>query len=417
MQLQLESMNIQAVKFGERSEITGRTLYLNRGDLLTKIHDEQLINMDIQIAEPGESCRISHVGDVIEPRVKAGDPDSTFPGSAGKLVRAGDGVTRCLKGVTVMETYQMPVPQYSLVDMKGNGAQYTVFSKTYNIVLTAYPAEETDKYQYAAALKKASLALARYLAELSLNIPADEINIYELKEKPGCDLPRVVYIHQLFSHKHNVEPLLYGDDCFGILPTLVHPNEILDGAIINRNYEQLSNGEATYTMQNHPVILDLYARDGADLDFAGVILLNSSSELVDKRRSAMMAATQAKYYLKADLAIISKEGGGHPQLDMAFCCDYLAEYGIKTVMLITELMTTGNGGANESIIFNTPNADAIVSTGSFENIELDEVERVIGGDVLPGVNGPLNGRIVFPNRYIRGALSQIGDSWVRAVEY
>ena len=230
-------------------------------------------------------------------------------------------------------------------------------------------------------------------------------------------MPRVAYVSTIFSHKRNCEPLLYGNNCYGLLPTIVHPNELLDGAMINRNYEQMSNGETTYSIQNHAIIRELYARDGVDIDFVGVILENSSSNSVDKKRSALMTATLAKYFLNADLAILSKEGGGHPQLDMALCCDEMAKYGIKSAFIIVELMATDNSGDMESILFNTPNADVIISGGKYETLEFPKMDKIIGGEHVSCFKGDLTGPFKLPNRYIRGSLSQIGGSKVMSISY
>lgn len=417
MQLQLEYINIIKIEFAAETRVEDGVLYINREQILEKFQDSRLKDVDIQITLPGESCRITHVGDVIEPRVKVDNCDATFPGTIGFLQKAGNGVTRVLRGVAIMECYQLDLPQGSFVDMSGPGADYSEFSKTKNIVVSALPVETVDRLEYTDALKELVLSLSRYFAELTIDLPADEMEQFEMVEKePGCALPRVAYLHVLFSHKRNCEPLLYGNDCHGILPTIVHPNEILDGALVNRNYEQMSNSEPTYNIQNHALIKELYARDGVDIDFVGVILVNSYSNNQDKIRSALMASTLAKYSLHADLAVITKEGGGHPQLDIAFCCDELAKYGIGSVLIITELMAITDS-VQESIIFNTPNANTIVSSGKYEEIDLPAVDRVIGGDRFLNIEKSLVGPITLPNRHIRGSLGQIGGSMVTSIIY
>lgn len=55
-------------------------------------------------------------------------------------------------------------------------------------------------------------------------------------------------------------------------PTLVHPNEILDGALIGDILSCASAKLITYDMQNSPVIKQLYKEHGKTINFAGVIL-------------------------------------------------------------------------------------------------------------------------------------------------
>ncbi len=83
------------------------------------------------------------------------------------------------------------------------------------------------------------------------------------------DLPRIAYIFPMHSHQHPTqqkETVFYGSNIQGFMPTIVHPNEILDGALM------FSYSAFTWFAQNHPVIHELYRRHGRDLWFAGVVL-------------------------------------------------------------------------------------------------------------------------------------------------
>lgn len=419
MRLQKEFVDIKDVIFDTRTFIKDGTLFINKEELLEKIIDPRFARVEIHLAFPGGKKRISRVGDIIQPMVKTEDEEMTFPGSLGKLVRAGNGKTRILRGVTVLETYEMDAPGEAFLDMSGPGAVYTMFSKTINVVIRAIPADGVDKYNYVEALKKASLTAAKYLASAAGDCSPNEVREYKLKDSTtnasGALLPKVVYIYQIFSHKQLVEPLFYGNNCKGMLPIIVHPNEILDGALVNRNYEQLNNGDVTHIIQNHPVIEELYRRDGKDLNFAGVIMTNAPAAMVDKERSTMLAAGLAKYILKADAAIITKEGGGHPQVDMSLHCEKCEELGIKTVMILTEFMTTG-GSSEESLLFNSPKANAIVSAGCLETVDYPEME-VIGEQKISNFAAPLNSAFKAYNRDVRGSLSQLGESWMTSFEY
>ena len=145
---------------------------------------------------------------------------------------------------------------------------------------------------------------------------ADHLETYDLPPLPTLDagvkgLPRIAYIYQLQSQADLCEPFVYGDNARKLLATLLHPNELMDGAIVSGNYEMppcFKN--VTYTHQNNPVIHALYDRHGRDLCFVGVIVMNEHSTLHEKERSAIMAAKLAKDILGADGVIITKEGGG-----------------------------------------------------------------------------------------------------------
>ena len=60
---------------------------------------------------------------------------------------------------------------------------------------------------------------------------------YELQPVDAA-LPRVVYIDQLHQQGLMAQTFLYGKHVQGIEPTLLHPNEMLDGALVNGNYRQ-----------------------------------------------------------------------------------------------------------------------------------------------------------------------------------
>ena len=61
--------------------------------------------------------------------------------------------------------------------------------------------------------------------------------------------------------------ILYGADTDGMLPTVLHPNEWFDGALLP-SYHCSLGGAETYFYQNHPVILDTVpAPSGGRIEF------------------------------------------------------------------------------------------------------------------------------------------------------
>jgi sarcosine reductase len=113
------------------------------------------------------------------------------------------------------------------------------------------------------------------------------------------------------------EPIFYGDNVSKLLPTIVHPNEILDGGLVRGYYCQ---GVETYSIQNHPMIRELYKRHGKELYFVGVVVTAAQFTEPDRERSAVTAAKLVKEVLGADGAVLTKIGGGAPHIDLAQTC-------------------------------------------------------------------------------------------------
>ena len=95
---------------------------------------------------------------------------------------------------------------------------------------------------------------------------------------------------------------------------MVHPNEILDGAIV-RGF--MGRHATTYAIQNHPVVRALYAQHAHTLWFGGVVLTVAQATEPERVRSACLAAGLVAHVLGADGALFTKIGGGAPHVDMA----------------------------------------------------------------------------------------------------
>ena len=173
----------------------------------------------------------------------------------------------------------------------------------------------------------------------------------------------------------------------------------------------------TYGIVNHPVILDLYERHGKELNFVGVVIAPEPPSLTDKNRTAMMSASLLKDVLCAEGVIISKEGGGHTDVDIMKNCEECEKLGIKTVLIDNEWL--GPDGMNElPLICISPAANAMVSVGTFEEmIELPAMERVIGGDRMPEVPGNPKERLTISISLVPSAISQLGFTYVTTEEW
>lgn len=388
MKLEMGQFFIKEVTFGEKTQYSKGLLTINKEEAIAFVmEDEHITECDIQIAKPGDSTRIVPVKEAIEPRAKVGSGAVAFPGVTGELSQAGTGRTNALKGCSVLA-----VGKHwgsfgdGLIDMSGEGANYTYFSKTINICLVADTDEEFERHTQQKknrALRWGAHRLAEYLAKAVEETEADQVEKFELESitKRSSDvnaLPSVVYIMQPQSQMEEAgyNDLIYGWDMNRYLPTLMHPNEVMDGAMIGGSYMCCSSKFSTYDFQNNPTILRLYKEHGKTLNFLGVIMSNLNVSLEQKERSIQFSAKLAQM-LGADGAIIAEEGYGNPDADFIGTIVALEDLGIKTVGMTNEC--TGRDGKSQPLVTLDEKADAIVSCGNVSQlVELPAMETVIG---------------------------------------
>jgi len=431
MRLQLDIVNINDVQFADETTIIDRVLYINRQELQTFLkEDKRLRQVDIELAHPGEKCRIIQITDVVEPRAKKnGGVD--FPGALGRQGMVGQGNTCVLRGTSVVLSEYCRVgdppmlpgtPHHgALIDMSGPGADLSIYGKTQNIVIVPWPAKGVSLHDYRIALKIAGLKTAVYLAKAGGNLKPDEIEIFDLPplskiSKGFEDLPRVAYIFQFISGQFESipgYPILYGCSAERIAPTILHPNEILDGAMVT---PYLTMDIEVFGLQNHPIIRELYRRHGNDLCFMGVVIMVAHGSLQENERAATMAANLVKWVLGADGVILTKCGGGIPEVAMALTAQRCEGLGVKTSIALAHYPTVLSG-ADSTVLFSAPEIDAIVSLGTpYTPITLPPVERVIGETMDSSEGPPANGEIDTTLNTIRGVLNQIGNSRFTAVQ-
>jgi glycine reductase len=417
MRLEMGLFHINNVAFGPQTVIEDHALFIDRQELISVLTQEPLFDgIEIEIAHPGESCRIIHVLDVLEPRYRLNGPN--FPGALDGVGLVGAGQTRVLKNMCVVETSEDQARGRNIIDMSGPATDYSPFGATGNVVLVPHRAKGADKDEYRLAVKKAGLRAAVYLAAAAKEIVPDETEIYELPpvacNRGPKDLPRIAYIFPIHSQQHPThqkETVFYGSNIQGFLPTIVHPNEILDGALM------FSYSAFTYFAQNHPVIQELYRRHQRDLWFAGVAATVAPVTITEKQRNAGLAARLAAEVLGADGVIATKIGGGAVDTDLMMIYERCEEMGVKTALIIMERYP------DTGITFVPDNVDALVTPGlTRDAITLPPVERIIGGNTLsldntnpdntnPGIPPiPANRELRLWVGDIAGAISQVGAS-------
>ena len=431
MRLELDIVNIKDVEFADKTTVSDRTLHINRGELQELLQeDTRLSQVDIELVHPGDKCRILHVCDVVEPRAKTRGSGEDFPGALGKPGTVGEGSNCVLRGAAVVTSDHSDRgelsrdPNGDIIDMSGLAAEISIYGKTHNVVLLPYPANGVSPEDYRIALKVAGLKTAVYLAKAGQDLKPDEVEVYDLPPlteiAKGLEgLPKVAYIFQVLSTQYQPilgDPVLYGSNIGEIVPTILHPNEVLDGAVL-RDYRAM--GIETYVIQNHPIIKELYRRHGKNICFVGVIITLGYNNEPEYGRAATMVANLAKRVLGADGVVLTKSGGGVPEVAMARAAQRCEELGVKTALAMCHFAVDVSDASFEgTMIFNFPEVNAIVSMGSpLEMITLPPMERIIGRPVDLPEGLPVSGEIKRPLLWIKGTVGQLGNLKQIAARY
>jgi glycine reductase complex component B subunit alpha and beta len=262
-----------------------------------------------------------------------------------------------------------------------------------------------------AALRRGSLALAARLAEAALGADPDE-----MVEQPGLGdgdedggaprLPRIGAVTNLQTQGTFKDVFVYGRSFAGSFPFLIDANELDDGAVVSGQFGHPSLKNPTWVHQNNPVVAALRARHGTDLRFAGAILC---PEPVDQAGKVLISAAAARVAALAgwDGAVVTKEGGGNADADMALKMDELEALGITAVGLFAEM--AGADGTGQSLVVPPERATGMVSTGNYDQrLTLPAMERSLGGDTVALVGRPATEELELPAAVVYGSLSPLG---------
>jgi len=263
----------------------------------------------------------------------------------------------------------------------------------HNVILELVLRDELPDEECDRAVHRAELRVAEYVARtVAAERSAAEVEDFELTAVTPS-LPRVVYIAQITSQGPFAGTFYYGGYLDRLLPTIVHPNEFLDGALVDGNVAGPNIRIPTIVQQNNPLVTGLYREHGTSLCFAGVILLRGHYYgLEDKHRVAQQASKLARW-LNADGAILSWENAGNGLMETMLTLQACDLAGIRTVLLTFE--HGGAQGDDAPLQFYVPQAVAMVSSGSMdEPVVLPEVDRVFGGGDTIRLNPQMGGERV-----------------------
>jgi glycine reductase len=389
MHLELGSFPVRECRFGSRTRYADGTLEIDRDAVVAAVRQDPLVaSVSLDIARPGESVRVWPVRDVVEPRVKVNGPGVVYPGWFGRSIETvGRGRTHRLAGLGVPEVSSVNwhdaggdfVDQY--IDMSGPWAEMIPQSRLINVCCVVEPEPALAIHTKNEVVHRATLTVADQLAAVVRDLAPPQLEVFELGDASET-LPGVVYIQcvhspQAMSHSEHT----FCTGTYGLTrltpPWLLHPNEILDGALSGPYRTMFAT---SWTVVNNPILLDLYRRHGRTLRFLGVIVFRT--EWTTQQEKDLMAEQAAKLarMLGAQGALVTWDAGGNEFIEVVHTVRACERLGIKTVFLTSE--DNPEGGA-PSMLEPVAEADAIVTTGFFNASLLDlglmpPVERVIG---------------------------------------
>ncbi len=397
--LDLGTFRVNAAAFGSQPGWREGTLVVDPGRVRASVlEDPRIRAVSLDLVEPGEAVRIIHVRDIIEPRIKVAGAGHVYPGICNHPPdTVGSGETLRFSGFGVLIASEalphirraVSAATDSLIDMTGPGA-VTIYSTLRHLVLTIETEPALELTEWNDALRGAGHRVAHDLAELLRGQTPSERQRFALASIDHA-LPRVVHVHTLnASMVPGIGTGIYGYTQHA-LPILLHPNEILDGAIAGDAVVTYP-GKCTWLHVNNPVLMSLYARHGMDIDWVGSIISRTRwGSLREKQLSAHQTVKLARM-LNAQGALVTWNHGGNDLVEVMLTIQGLERAGIATVFLTLESdikvvrMTAAlaeTGSDEPPLLFSVPEADAIVSTGTLAPSEpLPFMARVVGGKEL-----------------------------------
>ncbi len=161
MKLEIGRVNIKDIQFGDKTFVKDGVLTVDKTGLIASLkEDERIKDIQLDIAKPGEKVRIIPVKDVIEPRVKVSGTGEGFPGVTTKPSQCGEGRTNVLYNAAVVTVGDIVGFQEGVIDMWGEGAKWTPFSKTLNITVDIQVVEDLDTHTHEETVRLAGLRAA-----------------------------------------------------------------------------------------------------------------------------------------------------------------------------------------------------------------------------------------------------------------
>jgi glycine reductase len=397
---------VEDVDLGDTTAFDGGRLTVSADEARAVLADPALADTRVTWASPGQSVRIVKLLDAVEPRTKGPGGGGIFPGFVGPALPQGRGQTHVLRGAAVVAAGFLPRAQEAVVDMSGPASAMSPLGGTHNLVVEFTPAADAAWDDVDRAVRRGLLALAARLAEAALEVEPDHVEELPPIDAGADDLPRVAAVTNLQTQGSFKDVFVYGRSFGNGLPTILDPGDFDDGAIVSGQFGHPALKNPTFMHQNHPVVAALRARHGRDLHFGGVVIC---PEPVEAAQKALIAAHAARVCAAAgfDGAVVTKEGGGNADADVALKMDALEDAGVTAVGLFAEM--AGVDGTGPPVVVAPERAIAMVSTGNYdERLTLPEVERALGGEQVALLEVAATAELELPVAVMYCALSPLG---------
>lgn len=387
MHLELRTFPVHEVRFSHQTRWQDGVLDLDRNGLLQVVmSDARIVSADIEVAKPGDSTRITTVNDVIEPRTKVDGPGSTYPGVAGRPVTTvGEGTTNRLDGVSVVEVAEVRAHDgvtgnaWPFIDTSGPMADLSPYGGLNHVCLVMKVDSGLSTADQNDATQRAALQVADTIASATVGLEPPLREVFDTSG-PAPSLPKIAYIGCFNSPEHYSNSLnARGNAIYGLTrltpPWLLHPNELIDGAIC---------GKSSWMLVNNPVVTGLSRRHGRDLDFVGCIAIRTRWGSQAEKDTTSLQAAKMVDMLGADGVVVTWDSGGNDFMEVIRTVQACEKRGVRTVLLTYE-ESPDTGGP--PLLEPLSEADAIVTTGYgadylYEDPSLPAVEHVIGNQEL-----------------------------------
>ncbi len=401
MRLEVADFPVRCVELGPRAAYADGQLVVDAEAIRRVVlRDGRIADVHLETAHPGESVRVLRVLDAIEPLHKPGSVVAAFPGFNGPPHTVGNGRTHRLDGLAVVEVAEFPFPasgvqafEEGIIEMTGPGAAYSGCADRACLLLQFTPGAVSTNEEYDDAVRRASVRVADALAATTVGLEPARLLTFDL-ERRVADLPRVVWVHQIRAQGPMVQTFLYGYELSGVVPTILHPNELLDGVLVSGNYKT-GTKTPTYMHTRHPSLVTLSERHGRDLDFVGVIVARGHHETEFLKQRSAHAVAKLAGMLRADAALCTYEATGNTHIDFMLTVQALERAGVATAAVVHEY--GGPDGSDPSLVDFVPEAVALTSSGGIDRrLRLPRVERVIGGERLAHRGEPAREQLDLP---------------------
>ena len=412
--LPIATFAIAEVVEGTRTGRDGATLVVDVPQLAVGAGSDALAEVTVEVVRPDDPVRIANVLDVVLPDVRADDPDGTFPGvlDHGREEWFPRGPIHRLEGVVVLSVCDWRaagVPEAaelldSFVDMAGPGADRNPWAGDVAVVVRCVPAPRVPIADADAAVRRASLVVARALASTPVGESPDRLDVWRHPStvEADPDLPAIAAVLQIASEGPLVDTFRLGRAMGTFAATVADPREPLAGAIVNGAYDWPAVRNVTAVYQRSALLRELLAGHGERFRMAGLVLAPGYLDGADEKQRAASETAELLAELGAEAAVCTTFSSGNSHTDTMLTIRACEQRGIAAVGLLAET----NGGLTDHV----PEADCLVSTGNEDElVEAWTPGRVIGTEGDARVGEPV------PTWAYVGACVETGDARLTAV--